>query len=83
MVISFFLVQEVAPVEIVKLTSDIEGGLASPVIDLRHRVVIKEDNELLVVSWSLVVLIVLLFNFGVDGLKEVVEQGVEREIDSL
>ena len=71
--ISFFLVQDAELVEIDELTSDIEDGLASPVIDLRHGVVIEEDNELLVMSWSPAVLSDFLFNSGVYGLKEVVQ----------
>jgi len=68
---SFFLVQEVEATEVNKLTGDFESDLITPLIDLRHREIIEEDNELFVAVWAKV-LRILLFNLGVDRLLEVV-----------
>mmetsp|Transcript_6335 Transcript_6335/g.7523 ORF Transcript_6335/g.7523 Transcript_6335/m.7523 type:complete len:756 (+) Transcript_6335:4217-6484(+) len=81
-VASLFLVEEVEAAEVDELTSDLKGNLIIPLVDLRHAEVIKEDDELLVLEGT-VVLRVLLLDFGLDGLLEVVGEGVEREVNSL
>lgn len=43
-VASLLFVQEVEPSEVDELTSDLEGDLILPLIDLRHGEVVKEDN---------------------------------------
>ena len=81
-VTSLFLVQEVEAAEVNELTGDLERDLILPLVDLRHGEVIKEDNKLLVGEWT-IVLSVLLLDFRIDRLLEVVWEGVEREVDSL
>ena len=81
-VTSLFLIEEVEATEVNELTGDFEGDLIVPLVNLRHGEVIKEDDKLLVLERT-VILGVLLLDFRLNGLLEVVWERVEREVDSL
>ncbi len=79
---SFLLIEEIEATSIDELSGDLEGNLILPLVDLRHGEVIKEDSKLLVLEGT-EDLGVLLLDFRLNRLLEVVGLSVEREVDSL
>ena len=76
------LVQEVEAFLVNKLTCDLKSDLISPIVDVRHTHVIKEDCHLFVVWWD-ENLRLLPFDLSLNRILEVARFSSTGEVDSL
>jgi len=79
---SEILVKEVESLLLNELSGDLKGDLISPKVDKWHGHVVKEDSHLLSTWWSKDSGLLLL-NFSLDGVLEVLWLGSTGEVDSL